>query len=100
MQTISVPYTTSSDDDAVWIADALRQHACVVRTGYARTSNDGDSLRSEKELRDDLKARFPDHPLGSWAIHCATREALRLRRQRPDGRMVFGGSANLERRSA
>jgi hypothetical protein len=53
----------------------------------------------EKNLRNLLKDLFPKHPLGSWAIHCATREALRLRKQRPDGKMVFGGRAALERRT-
>ena len=53
--------------------------------------------RSEQALRGLLKERFPDHPLGSWAIHCATREGMRLRKLRPEGKVVFGGRGNLER---
>lgn len=97
-QTISLPFTISDSADVTWLTDAMRQHASVVRTGYARAANPDRSLRAEKDLRDELKTRFPDHPLGSWAIHCATREALRLRKQKPDGRMIFGGRAQLERR--
>ena len=97
-QTISLPFTINDPGDAAWLADAMRQHACVVRTGYARAANPDGSPRAEKDLRNDLKQSFPTHPLGSWAIHCATREALRLRKQKPDGRMIFGGRAQFERR--
>lgn len=97
MQTISIPYV-ASDDDGATIAEWQRLHACVVRTGYARAGlPDGKTMR-EKDLRKLLKSLFPNHPLGSWGIHCATREALRLRKQRPDGGMVFGGRKELDRR--
>ena len=97
MQTISLPYVVC-DDDARQIAEWQRLHACVVRTGYARAGTGDGTILPEKDLRDLLKSLFPNHPLGSWGIHCATREALRLRKQRPDGRIVFGGGNRLERR--
>lgn len=101
MQTLSIPFTTSAQDRAI-LSEWQRRHACVVRSSYALAGVVGPdgalTLRPEKELRARLKARFPDHPLGSWAIHCATREGLWLRSQRPDGRMVFGGRDHLERR--
>jgi hypothetical protein len=98
VQTITIPYV-ASDDDGVTIAKWQRLHACVVRTGYARAGLPDGGIMPEKDLRGLLKSLFPNHPLGSWGIHCATREALRLRRQRPDGRMVFGGRKELERRA-
>jgi len=98
VQTISLPYVTSEDDGQL-IAEWQRLHACVIRTGYARAAGPDGTPLAEKALRDLLKTRFPAHPLGSWGIHCATREAIGLRRQRPDGRLVFGGRANLERRT-
>ena len=94
MQTISLPYRIS-EEDAAWIADAVRMHSCIVRAGYAHAG----TIRVEKDLRDFLKASFPKAPTGSWGVHCATLEALRLRHQRPDGRMVFGGRAALKRRT-
>ena len=97
MQTISVPYVVADDDNET-IARWQRLHACVVRTGYARAAQADGTLLPEKDLRNLLKSLFPNHPLGSWGIHCATREALRLRKQRPDGRIVFGGRKELERR--
>lgn len=96
-QTITLPFTIDAPD-AVWLTDALRLHACVVRTGYVHAGGTNGVPLSEQALRNLLKTSFPNHPLGSWAIHCAAREAMRLRRQRPDGRMVFGGRAELKRR--
>ena len=97
MQTITVPYVASGDDGAL-ISRWQRLHGCVVRAGYVHAARPDGTLLPEKELRDLLKAKFPEHPLGSWAIHCATREALRLRKQRPGGKIVFGGRTHLERR--
>ena len=98
MQTITIPYA-ASDNDGATISGWQRAHACIVRTGYARAGLPGGGIMPEKDLRNLLKGLFPQHPLGSWGIHCAAREALRLRRQRPDGRMVFGGRATLARRA-
>ena len=67
-----------------------------MRSAYAQAHDANGRPRSEQALRDLLKHRFPDHPLGSWAIHCATREGMRLRAQRPDGRIIFGGRDRLE----
>ena len=92
MQTIRVPCRANESDSAI-IAEWQRHRAAATRTSY--TNADG---RSEKELRDLLKARFPDHPLGSWDLHCAAREGLALRKKVPDGFMIFGGKANLQRR--
>lgn len=96
MQTISVPWTASSDDRET-IAAWQRSQAAVVRSAYAQAQDESGKPRSEQALRDLIKARFPDHPLGSWAIHCATREGMRLRTLRPDGKVVFGGRDKLER---
>ena len=96
MQTITLPWTASADDRAT-VTGWQRAQASVVRSAYAQAHDDTGRPRSEQALRDLLKRRFQDHPLGSWAIHCATREGLRLRKQRPDGRIVFGGRGNLER---
>jgi hypothetical protein len=97
VQAIVVPYAV--DDDGHELLDAWRRgYSAAVRSAYANA--DG---RSEEELRNLLKARFPGAPsapgsLDAWLLHSATREGLRLRAQRPDGRMVFGGRKNLERR--
>jgi len=98
VQTITIPYV-ASDDDKRLIADWQRLQACVVRTGYARAGLPNDRLMPEKDLRNILKKLFPTHPLGSWAIHCATREALRMRKQQPTGKIIFGGRKQFERRA-
>lgn len=55
--------------------------------------------RPEKDVREIVKSRFTALGLlDSWAMHCATRVGLAKRQLRPDGRMVFGGKNNLERR--
>jgi hypothetical protein len=92
VQTLTVPYATSADGRVTIDRWSMHQSR-AVRSAYANANG-----RSEKELRELLKQRFPNHPLGSWALHCATREGRRLLKQKPDGRMVFGGRANLERR--
>ena len=92
MQTIVVPWW-SDDESRSTILGWQAAQAVAVRSAYANAPG-----RSESELRNLLKARFPDHPLGSWALHCATREGMRLRVQVPSGKLVFGGRSNLERR--
>jgi len=92
MQTIRVPYRTNESDSAI-IAEWQRHRAAATRTSYVNADE-----QSEKDLRDLLKARFPDHPLGSWDLHCAAREGLRLRAAVPDGKMIFGGKPALLRR--
>ena len=96
MQTITVPWSASANDRKT-IADWQRRQGAIVRSAYAQAHDADGRPRSEQTLRDLLKKRFPDHPLGSWAIHCATREGMLLRAQRPDGRIVFGGRDRLER---
>ena len=97
MRAIALPY----DVDAVGheVLDAWRRvQSAAVRSAYANAPG-----RSEGELRDFLKARFPCSPsepcaIDAWLLHCANREGIKLRNQRPDGKMVFGGRKNLERR--
>tara|TARA_B100000929_G_scaffold288852_2_gene278179 strand:- start:178 stop:1722 length:1545 start_codon:yes stop_codon:yes gene_type:complete len=92
MQTIRIPWRASNEDCAI-ITEWQRARAAATRTAYANANG-----RSEKDLRDLLKARFPSHPLGSWDLHCAAREGLRLRAAVPDGKMIFGGRPTLLRR--
>jgi hypothetical protein len=94
MQTISIPWKASCAEDAELIALWQRTMAAMVRTGYAA----GDSL-SAKEIEVVIKNRFPDQPLGSWAAHCAAMEAASWRKKVSDGTLVFGGKANLRRRT-
>ncbi|MBK3401636.1 hypothetical protein HPY26_02335 [Methylorubrum rhodesianum] len=75
-----------------------RTQSAAVRSAYANAHG-----RTEKQLRDLLKARFaagPNQPcaVDAWILHCATREGIKLYNQRPHGKMVFGGRKNLERR--
>lgn len=84
-------------DDRATVTDWQRAQGAVVRSAYAQAHDASGRPRSEQALRDLLKKRFPDHPLGSWAIHCAAREGMRLRGQSPDGRIVFGGRDQMER---
>ena len=91
MQTIRIPWR-ASHKSRVLIVDWQRHRATATRTAYANAEG-----RSEKDLRNLLKSRFPDHPLGSWDLHCAAREGLRLRAMAPDGAMIFGGKSALLR---
>ena len=74
-------------------------YGSAVRTAYANARRmDGSALR-QKELRDLVKARFSQqHIADAWLLHCATLEGMDLRKSRPDGRLVFGGRPQLERR--
>lgn len=98
MQTVIIPWKARSKGDEDAVFGWLRGQAAVIRSAYANACNDQGKFLSEKELKTLLAERFPDHPLGSWAIHCAAREGLKLRRQTPEGRRVFGGRDRLERR--
>jgi hypothetical protein len=93
MQTISIPYGIV-DGDPEHLTLWRRLYAAAVRSGY-RAAGSG---ASEKDIRDGLKQRFAGQGIDAWLLHCATREALALRKRVPDGSMVFGGKKNLERR--
>jgi hypothetical protein len=93
MQTISLPYRVT-DGDPTQLILWRRIFSAAVRSGY-RAAGAGSS---EKEIRDALKQRFAGQGIDAWLLHCATREALGLRKRVPDGSMVFGGKKNLERR--
>lgn len=98
MQTVSVPYRCSDKARAA-IGDLRRVYAAAVRTAYTNARrNDGTALR-QKELRVLVKARFAHLGIAdAWLLHCATLEGMDLRKARPDGRLVFGGRPQLERR--
>ncbi len=97
MQAISLPYDV--DDAGHEVITTLRRvQSAAMRSAYANAPG-----RTEEELRDLLKARFAASArdpgsVDAWLLHCATREGIRLRNQRPDGKLVFGGRKNLERR--
>lgn len=96
MQTISVPYHSSGPDET-FLIELRRIYSAAVRTAYANASEGGVSLK-QKDLRDLVKRRFAGGVADAWLLHCATLEGMDLRRARPDGRMVFGTRASLERR--
>ena len=93
MQTISIPYACSEEDDA-FLRDLRRVYSAAVRTAYVHAPG-----RKQKELRDVVKSRFAGGIVDAWTLHCATLEGMDLRRARPDGRMVFGTRAGFERRA-
>lgn len=98
VQTISLPYRVSGDDadEAAELIRAWRRvYSAAVRRGYVLA---GAPDATEKTIRDTLKAQFGGHGIDAWLLHCATLEALGLRRRVPDGRMVFGGRRQLKRR--
>jgi len=76
----------------------MRVYGTAVRTAYANAERADGTPRRQKELRDLVKARLAGGPVDAWILHCATLEGMDLRKVRPDGKMVFGGRANLERR--
>ena len=92
MQTIRIPWR-ANDEDCTKISDWQRHRACATRTAYANAED-----RSLKEIVKLLKERFPNHPLGSWDLHCAAMEGISLRKKVPDGNMIFGGKKDLLRR--
>ena len=92
MQTLSIPYACAPGD-AAFLERLRRVQSAAIRTAYANA--DG---MPETDLRDLVKARHAGAEADAWLLHCATREGLAKRKIRPDGRMVFGGRKNLERR--
>lgn len=97
MQTISLPYRCSAED-RTFLDDCRRVYSAAVRTAYAKATDASGVLLKQKPLRDLVKSRFAGGILDAWALHCATLEGLDLHKRVPDGRMVFGGRKNLERR--
>jgi hypothetical protein len=97
MQTVSLPYRCSAGDRA-FLNDCRRVYSASVRTAYANGHDDAGEPVKQKPLRDMVKSRFAGGVLDAWALHCATLEGMDLRKRVPDGRMVFGGRASLERR--
>jgi hypothetical protein len=97
MQTISLPYRCSAEDRA-FLDDCRRIYSAAVRSAYANGVDAGGAPQQQKPLRDLVKSRFAGGVLDAWALHCATLEGMDLRKRVPDGRMVFGGRKNLERR--
>lgn len=92
MQTIRIPYATDEAGRDL-IASLRRVQSAAVRSAYANAEGN-----TEKDLRQLVKARFGTRILDSWALHCATRIGRSQRQQVPDGTLVFGSKANLERR--
>ena len=92
MQTLSIPYACAPDD-AAFLERLRRVQSAAIRTAYANAKG-----LSETDLRDLVKSRHAGAEADAWLLHCATREGLAKRKLRPDGRMVFGGRKNLERR--
>ncbi len=73
--------------------------SAAIRTAYSNAQHPDGTKRSEKDVREIVKSRFTKHGLlDSWAMHCATRVGVLKRKLRPEGHMVFGGRAGLERR--
>lgn len=97
MQTISLPYRCSAEDRA-FLDDCRRVYSAAVRTAYANAVDASGAKLEQKPLRDLVKSRFAGGVLDAWALHCATLEGIDLHKRVPDGRMVFGGRKNLERR--
>ncbi|MBD9538959.1 hypothetical protein IB276_05825 [Ensifer sp. ENS04] len=96
MQTISIPFRCCADD-AVFITNIRKLYSAAVRSAYANAVAHGVA-RKQKELRGLVKARHAGGIVDAWVLHCATLEGMDLRRARPDGKMVFGTRAGLERR--
>ena len=98
MQGIRIPYETD-EAGAKLVAAIRRVQSCAVRTAYANAVRDDGTKRPEKDVREIVKSRFAKlGVVDSWALHCATRIGLARRKTRPDGDVVFGGRAMLERR--
>lgn len=98
MQTISVPYTCT-DQARSSLRELRRVYGAAVRTAYANARRtDGSALR-QKDLRGLVKTRFSHLKIAdAWLLHCATLEGMDLSKSRPNGRLVFGGRLQLERR--
>ncbi|GJD55096.1 hypothetical protein MTDSW087_03416 [Methylobacterium dankookense] len=97
MQAISLPYDVHDAGHEILVA-LRRVQSAAVRSAYTNAPG-----RTEEELRDLIKVRYAasardSGSVDAWLLHCATREGIKLRAQRPDGKLVFGGRQNLERR--
>jgi len=98
LQTISIPFSCNEEDRA-YLDELRRSQSVAIRTAYANALSADGSFRKEMDLRNESKARvIGDGILDSWAVQCATRTALVKRKLRPDGKLIFGGRAELERR--
>ncbi|MBZ7925008.1 hypothetical protein LAC81_30180 [Ensifer adhaerens] len=98
MQTISVPYRCS-DDDQSFLDDLRRVQSAAIRTAYANALLADGSKTKEMDLRNLVKARFAHKGLlDSWAIHCATKLGMWKRKLSSDGTAIFGGKEAFERR--
>lgn len=98
MQGIRIPYETD-EAGAKLIAEIRRIQSCGIRTAYANALLPDGSKLPEKDVRKIVKSRFSKLGIAdSWTLHCATRIGMTKRKLRPDGDVVFGGRAQLERR--
>ncbi|MBR0898860.1 hypothetical protein JQ616_28205 [Bradyrhizobium tropiciagri] len=97
MQTIRIPYTTDAAGRDL-IASLRRVQSAAIRSAYANAMAPDGSLVVEKDVRALVKARFGTAVLDSWALHCAARLGRAKRKNHPDGKVVFGGRSQLERR--
>jgi len=71
--------------------------SAAVRTAYVNAVSNGVA-RKQKDLRILVKQRFSGGAADAWILHCATLEGMDLQKARPEGRMIFGTRAGLERR--
>jgi hypothetical protein len=98
LQGIRIPYETD-EAGAKLIAEIRRIQSCGIRTAYANAISIDGTRRIEKDVREIVKSRFSKLGIAdSWTLHCATRIGMTKRKLRPDGDVVFGGRAQLERR--
>jgi hypothetical protein len=94
MQTVSLPYRCSAEDRA-FLDDRRRLYSTAVWTAYANAVDRDGAVLKQTPLRDLVKFRFTGGVLDAWALAL---EEMELRKRVPDGRMVFGGRKNLDRR--
>jgi IS605 OrfB family transposase len=98
LQTISIPFSCS-DEDRAYLDELRRLQSVAIRTAHANALAADGSPRKEMELRNQVKARVVgDGVLDSWAVQCATRVGMAKRKARSDGKVIFGGRAEFERR--
>jgi IS605 OrfB family transposase len=97
MQTVSPPYRCSPED-RYFLTACRRTAAAAVRTAYANAIGPDGKPRTERDLRDLVKARFAGGGVDAWTLHCATLEGMDLRKLVPDGGMIFGGKKAFEDR--
>jgi hypothetical protein len=97
MQTISIPYQCSEEDQA-FIALVQRKYSAAVRAAFKQCLDEDGKLIKEKDLRELVKHRHAGGIVDAWSLHCATLEARDLHKSGQPQHMVFGGRDNLERR--